>query len=131
MSNYEAFLYLTDHKTRRMTPDDKTSLMKCLEEGRQAMIEETFNAAIAPCPLTNRGDSTLSFDEPGGSGTKLQTQGRLYCILDFCKSETHHPVFWYLGTIQFWPKICDTHPNFCLNFIILTQNYVFLFSWTE
>ena len=63
----------------------------------------------------------------GGSGTKLQTQGRLYCILDFCKSETHHPVFWYLGTIQFWPKICDTHPNFCLNFIVPTQNYVFYF----
>ena len=53
MSNYEAFLYITDHKTRRMTPDDKTSLMKSLEEERQAMIEETFNAAIAPCPLTN------------------------------------------------------------------------------
>ena len=64
----------------------------------------------------------------GGSGTKLQTQGRLYCILDFCKSETHHPVFWYLGTIQFWPKICDTHPNLCLNFIIPTQNYVFYFD---
>ena len=29
----------------------------------------------------------------GGSGTKLQTQGQLYCILDFCKSETHQPVF--------------------------------------
>ena len=72
-------------------------------------------------------DSLFRGGGGGGSGTKLQIQGRLYCILDFCKSETHHPVFWYLGTIQFWPKICDTHPNFRLNFIIPTQNYVFYF----
>ena len=43
----------TDHKKRKMTPHDKTSLTKTLEEERQAMIEDTLNAAIAPCPLTN------------------------------------------------------------------------------
>ena len=68
----------------------------------------------------------------GGSGTKLQTQGRLYCILDFYKSETHHPVLWYLGTVLFWPKICYTHPNFCLNLILPIQNYAFIFmDWIK
>ena len=63
----------------------------------------------------------------GGGGYRSQTQSRLYCILDFCKSETHQLVLWYLGTIMSWPKICDTHPNFCLNLILPTKNYYISF----